>query len=181
MRGPSDRVLGMWRAYERGATMTAVASEFGISTSRVSELFKRYGFPTERRAQAEAARRAARTKEMWQAYEAGASLAEVGQQFGLSAVRVSQLFRAAGLKARPHGSPGRKRREGGEKRRERALEMYALYLEGASLREVGQAFGLTEPRVLQIFQDAELPRRSPGAGVRAAWPKRRRMSKSTGS
>ena len=42
----------------------------------------------------------------------------------------------------------------------RAREMYELYVEGATLKEVGARFDLTAERVRQIFRSAGLPSRS---------------------
>lgn len=42
----------------------------------------------------------------------------------------------------------------------RAQSMYAAYLDGATLEEVGQQFGLTRERIRQIFVKAGLPTRS---------------------
>jgi hypothetical protein len=38
-------------------------------------------------------------------------LAAVGERFGVSAVRISQIFKAVGLPVRPHGAPSNARRE----------------------------------------------------------------------
>lgn len=88
----------MWQLRERGATLQAIADEFGIGAARVSFVFKKYGFPTERVGRR--ARALPRVRTMHRLYEQGLSLAQVGERYGVSESRVSQLFRWAGLATR---------------------------------------------------------------------------------
>jgi DNA-directed RNA polymerase sigma subunit (sigma70/sigma32) len=104
-----------------------------------------------------------RVRAMYALYETGVSLDEVGERFGVSAVRVSQLFRAERLPARRGPSPQTRARLDA-KRLERVREMYAVYDTGVTYAEVGERFGISEERVCQLFSWAGLPsRRARGA------------------
>ncbi len=70
-------------------------------------------------------------------YQDGATLEEVGKRYGITRERVRQLFKKAGLKTR-------RRQETLELKRRRdptVAEMYALYEQGATLKEVGPQLG----------------------------------------
>ena len=86
---------GTWRIATEIAT-------FSIGTSRVSTLLKKYGFPVERY---HVTRDSARPRliEIVRLYQAGMSMAEVGERFGISESRVSQIVRGAGVQARRAG------------------------------------------------------------------------------
>ena len=60
------------------------------------------------------------TQKMFAAYQGGATLAQTGQQFGLSGERVRQIFRAAGLPVRSP-SEARELRRRQQEDRERAM------------------------------------------------------------
>jgi hypothetical protein len=60
-------------------------------------------------------------QEMYELYQGGATLQEVGEEFGVSHSRVGKLFKSAGLKTRP----------GGRRASDYSVEgMYALYEQG---------------------------------------------------
>ncbi len=90
-------------------------------------------------------------EEMYELYQKGVTLAEVGRTFGVSESRVSQVFKKAGLKARPPASAN-------------VDEMYELYQDGATLKEVGVCFAISPTMVLKIFRDGGLPTRPRSGG-----------------
>jgi transposase len=83
----------MYELYRQGATLAEVATHFGVSHSRVGQLFAQAGLRTRRPAEHP-------VQEMYELYELGATLAEVGEEFGLPYKRVFEIFRRAGLKTR---------------------------------------------------------------------------------
>lgn len=121
----------------------------------------------------------ARVRAMYALYGAGATLDEVGARFGVTRARVSQLFSAAGLPTRRRGwrranregrsvanvraTRERHRARGQERaaraREERARKMAAMYSSGATLEDVGRAFGVTRERARQILAAAGVPAR----------------------
>jgi DNA-directed RNA polymerase specialized sigma subunit len=100
--------------------------------------------------------------EMYALYEQGATLREVGERFGISGCRVSELFNEADLQIRPPGRAPRREYPVGE--------MYALYQQGASLGEVGERFGVAVGRVPRLFKEAGLPVRPRGTYRRREYP-----------
>jgi transposase len=96
-------------------------------------------------------------REMYALYERGSTLKEVGEKFGYSERAMSARFRRAGLATREkigRGSQTRPRRhwENGYP----VDEMYAAYREGASLRQVGERFGVSKPVLSRLFKAAGL-------------------------
>lgn len=91
---------------------------------------------------------------MYALYHEGATLQEVGDQFGFTKRRMSELFKQAGLETRPSGAltvdP------------EIVRKMYALYLKDATLRQVAEHFGVSPRRVARLFKQAKLKTRPPG-------------------
>jgi Sigma-70, region 4 len=101
-----------------------------------------------------------RVEPMYELYESGATLDEVGARFGISGSRVSQLFAQAGLSCRPaHRRP----RQPGERRSaagRRVHVAHTQYLAGATLNDLGTRLGVSGARVSQLFQEAGLPTRA---------------------
>jgi AraC-like DNA-binding protein len=158
-------VSQMYELYQTGASLREVGERFGVSSALVVKVFRRAGL--ERRSYAEAGRlRSADAKrtvehpvsQMYELYQTGLSLGAVGERFGLSRSRVSELFMAAGLQSRQ--SAARKARRSVSKDQGRVRKMYALYEQGATLAEVGEAFSITTQRVQQLFGQAGLRTRS---------------------
>src|SRR4051794_34902333 len=97
----------MYDAYAGGNSAAEVAEMFGVSASRVHQLFARFGLmmpppgrPRRRRRYADQGERDARAREMYELYASGASLAEVAAQFGTSAPNVRDTFIRRGLATR---------------------------------------------------------------------------------
>lgn len=99
-----------------------------------------------------------RVRAMHARYSEGASLGDVGAEFGISAVRVSQLFKAAGLPTRKGPGPGFRARNDAA-RLERARAMHEAYETGLTYAQVAERFGVTKVRVSQLFAWAGLPSR----------------------
>ncbi len=106
-------------------------------------------------------------------YTNGATIEETGEAFGIGPERIRQLFRAEGLPLRPRPATtgNRKPREtpANAKRlaakRQRTMDAYAIYMDGATLEEVGEALGVTRERVRQLFREEELPVRTHSAAA----------------
>src|SRR3954470_5512419 len=101
MAGPSTRVEAMWRIYERGVSMGAIAADFGVREKRVSALFRKYGYPVERAGPR--VLRSIRLLHMYSLYERGLSTREIGERFGVTGDHVRSLFYGAGFRLRPPG------------------------------------------------------------------------------
>src|SRR4051794_39748831 len=85
------------------------------------------------------------------------TLDQVGEAFGISGGHVGALFREAGLMVPP---PGRRRvyQYKDQARRDARIDaMREMYEGGATLDEVGEAFGCAGENVLQLFQRAGVP------------------------
>ena len=109
--------------------------------------------------------RALAVEEMYALYQQGATLEDVGEQYGISGSRVGQHFKAAGLNVRSRGGFAARNRISGPT--QRVADMYTLYLQqGATLEAVGEAYGITRERVRQLFNKAGLPTRSHGQAGR---------------
>ena len=103
----------------------------------------------------------ARVREMYALYEVGATLEEIGADYGITRERVRQLFNKAGL-------PTRSPQETLELHRTPAppvADMHALYEQGATLEEVGKQFGLSASHIGELFKRAGLKTRGPGKRV----------------
>jgi transposase len=148
------RAREMYELYGQGMTLGEVGEKFGISASGVRHLFEIEGLPLDSRARADASKREqkrvreSRAAQMYELYERGATVAEVGEKFGVSPSRVGQLFQETGRETRPQGLVYP------------VEEMHELYEQGATLAEVGEDFGMSAKRVFAIFKAAGLGTRS---------------------
>jgi hypothetical protein len=111
-----------------------------------------------------------RTEAMYELYASGRSLAEVGAVFGVSETRVGQVFRAHGLMVPPPDKlPSQLRQRQAAEREARARAMHELYASGATLDQVGHAFGVTGTYVRQLFEAVGLSTRGPGGLTRTSF------------
>jgi AraC-like DNA-binding protein len=138
--------------YKQGASLGDVGDKFGISERFVHRLFKEAGLQVRSRGRLSGVV-SYPIEEMYALYQRGATLKQVGEKFGLSGNRVSQLFKEAGLEVRSRG-----RASGVVSRR--IEEMHALYQQGATLEEIAEEFEITRERVRQLFKAAGLKTRS---------------------
>lgn len=88
-------------------------------------------------------------------YDGGATLAEVGQAFGVSKQRVHSLFRKHGIPRRlvPYKRPS-------PCTPELVAAMRESYDAGANLRTVARQFGFAENTVRRAFEHHGIPRRA---------------------
>jgi DNA-directed RNA polymerase sigma subunit (sigma70/sigma32) len=148
------RVQEMYALYQDGATLNKVGERYGVTRERVRQLFNKAGLATRSRREASERNRTPGPPvvEMYALHEQGATLKEVGKQFGLSGSHVGYLFKKADLQRQPRrGRP--------------VQEMHTLYKQGTTLKEVGEQFGLSASQVSRLFKKAGLQRRAPGARV----------------
>jgi transposase len=101
---------------------------------------------------------------MWDRYSRGATLAAVGEEFGVGPQRVSKLLHKYGF---PMERATRRPQDAA-----RARTMHALYEQGLTLDEVGERYDLTGSRVSQIFRRYEFPLRVDKTQTEA-WRRRR--------
>lgn len=143
------RAREMHELYLKGATVAQVAEEFGLTDSGVRYLFGVEGFELRSREELVSLRREldTRPREMYELYERGATMTEVGKTFGVSQSRVSQIFQEAGYDTRQAAEHP-------------VAEMYEIYKLGATLSEVGEEFSMRSQRVFEIFKQAGLRTRS---------------------
>jgi len=88
--------------------------------------------------------------EMYELYQQGELMKEVGKRYGISESRVSALFKRAGLQSRDPRPP-----EGGYP----VGAMYEAYQGGAAMHEVAKQFGVSKPVVSKLFKVAGLKTR----------------------
>ena len=138
--------------YLDGESSAAVAAAFGVSAATVRRWVRKAGHePRKRPGQAAAAQRAVAVAR----YLEGASARSVGAAFGVHRTTVRRWVRQAG-----HGPRGPERRSATRSGvREEAV---ARYLEGASARSVGAAFGVSDVTVLRWVRQAGHGPRGPG-------------------
>jgi len=151
----------LYDAYRRGASLDDIAKRFRIGRRTVRRLFAEAGYDLRSSGETRLVRGSveheSQLEEMHGLYRSGASLAEVGERFGLAPERVSQLFRRAGLSVRAGGpiTPDLPPAE----------QLHEVYRAGATLTEVAERYGVTRHRVREAFIQAGLPIRSPGESL----------------
>lgn len=101
---------------------------------------------------------------MWERYSRGATLAEVGEEFGVGLQQVSKLLHKHGF---PMERAARRPRDAA-----RAQAMHLLYQQGLTLEEVGRRYDLTGSRVSQIFRRYGISTRADRSESQA-WTRRR--------
>lgn len=107
----ADELRRMYALYERGSTLKEVGAKFGYSEKAMSARFKKAGLATRENVGRGSQTRPRRhwengypVDEMYAAYREGASLAQVGDRFGVSRSQLCKVFKAAGLETRSVGS-----------------------------------------------------------------------------
>lgn len=136
----------MYELHRTGATLGQVGKRYGLSASRVSDLFKAAGLEVVRH------RPDRPVADMHALYETGATLREVGAKFGgLSAGEVRHLFLREGLSVRSKRDAQALRQSLPESRRREICE---LYRGGASQREVAERVGVSVGRVRKVLEEA---------------------------
>lgn len=102
-------VAEMHALYQSGASFREVGERYGLNALNVSELFSRAGLPkrsdskpalSDAEIEARKGQANPRVLAMYQSYERGATLVEIGDDFGITRERVRQLFKKAGLQTR---------------------------------------------------------------------------------
>ena len=119
-----------------------------------------------------------RVGEMYDLYEGGLTLREVGEDYGLSRERVRQLFARAGLQTRSNVETAQLKREAD---RDRADEIVEAFRRTGDVGVVAGELEIGKPTILEVLR-AELPPRErvavsskpgPAPATVSAWAKRR--------
>lgn len=166
----ADRLVRqMYDAYAEGATLEEVSKRFEVTETRARALFQAADLKIRTHAQAAAFKKKVHypVKQMYLIYEGGATLEDVGRQFGLSATTVRRLFDSAGLGVRTLQETVALRKKLGsdpvkiqswlsQAERGRAQEMYSLYRGGMSVKRIGKKFGISGYRVGKLMRAALL-------------------------
>jgi transposase-like protein len=94
-------------------------------------------------------------------YEAGATLVELGQHYGVSDVTILYRMRRAGIPRRPAGGSQK------DLPKSEADELRRLYAAGATLAELARHYGVSVSTVFRRMERAGIPRRPPWHDARA--------------
>jgi hypothetical protein len=94
-------------------------------------------------------------------YEAGATLVELGQHYGVSDVTILYRMRRAGIPRRPPRAPQK------DLPKSEADELRRLYGAGATLAELARHYGVSGSTVFRRMERAGIPRRAPWHDARA--------------
>jgi hypothetical protein len=94
-------------------------------------------------------------------YEAGATLVELGQHYGVSNVTILYRMRRAGIPRRPPGGLQK------DLPKSEADELRRLYGAGATLAELARHYGVSESTVFRRMERAGIPRRPPWHDAKA--------------
>ena len=113
-----------------------------------------------------------RVSEMHDLYAQGATLAQVGDRYGLSRERIRQLFAATGLPTRTLAETAEMNRR---KARERGTEVVAAYRKLEDIRAVAEQLGVPQSIVREIVRE-ERARQPTRESARRRKPSRRRFS-----
>ena len=156
----TDRVAKMRRLYDGGATLAEVGRAFGVSKQRVHGLFDKHGIPRRERQppNTPSPYTPEQVAAMRKRYESGASMTEVGSEFGVGRSTVRRLFVKHGIPRRTGGGPPLPA--------ERFRAMRDYYQDGHSLEETAARFGVSAMSVLRLFRRRGVPLRKSGVRLR---------------
>lgn len=150
----------MRRLYDGGATLAEVGRAFGVSKQRVHQMFDDHGIPRRKpRPPNTPSPYTEQLAAMAARYESGATMQEVGREFGATAGTVRRLF----VK---HGIPRRTGGGGPAMPAERLRAMRDYYQDGHSLEETAARFGVSAMSVLRLFRRRGVPLRKSGVRLR---------------
>lgn len=173
-------VAEMYALYQRGATFREVGEKYGLRAHKVSELFSRAGLarrsaskPELSRAEIQARKREAspRVLEMYELYEHGATLEEIGDDFGITRERVRQLFKQAGLQTRTTSATAALKQAADHQRGEEIVDCFRQVKDAAN---VAQELDIPKNIVTSVLRERLSPReyRELVAGTTAGTAKR---------
>jgi DNA-binding CsgD family transcriptional regulator len=137
------------------AAYEAAAERLGIAVDEPVAVTKREEMELER--EPDEARVPERVLEMRELYDAGGTLGEVAERFGISRERVRQLFRDHGLPTRSTAEAATLRRE--QLVNENRQEVLELIDAGVPLKEVAQRLGISPQLVRHALGDDPARRR----------------------
>jgi DNA-binding transcriptional regulator LsrR (DeoR family) len=154
----------MYALYESGATFREVGERYGLSAFNISEMFSRAGLakrsdskPELSAAEIEARKRGAspRVLEMYELYEHGATLEEIGDDFGITRERVRQLFKQAGLQTRTISATAALKQAADH---QRADEIVDCFRQVKDLAVVAQELDIPKNVVTKVLRERLSPR-----------------------
>lgn len=99
--------------------------------------------------------------ELRRRYQAGATLVELGQHYGVSNVTILYRLRRAGIPRRPARAPQK------DLPKSEADELRRLYRAGATLAELARHYEVSESTVFRRMERAGIPRRPPWRDAKA--------------
>lgn len=98
---PPEQVQAMYALYQQGKTLEQVGEQFFYSAPAVGRIFRRHQLPTRTPGEAHMLLKLPQTIRMYRDYQAGMSLREVGEKYGLTLYAIWHRFRKQGLPMRP--------------------------------------------------------------------------------
>lgn len=142
---PEDLIV---QRYALGEAATHLAVEYGVSSETIYRIARAAGIkPGGKRPRGPRPKHSEKYAAIAEAYEAGRSLIECGQQFGVSEPVIRNALKAFNVTVRPKGGGPRRSRTESDDRVPQIMDMRA---QGATLEEIGAALGVTRERVRQI-------------------------------
>lgn len=154
----NSQELDLVQARTGGATIDALAGQFGVSVATVRDILHRHQVP----ARASGARKLApdQERDVVKQYRAGTSTTVLAEQFGVAERTVLATIRRDGQKTRPPGKPGKKLTKAQER------EVAARYVTGQPVKSIAADCGISRQRVSRIAEKLGVPprkkRRAPG-------------------
>jgi transposase len=154
----------MYAMYQSGASLREVGETYGLSAFNVSELFSRVGLPKRSdskpelsadETQARKLHASPRVHEMYELYEHGATLEEIGDDFGITRERVRQLFKAAGLQTRTASATATLKQAADQ---QRADEIIDCFRQAKDLAAVAHELDIPKNVVTQVLGERLSPR-----------------------
>jgi transposase len=170
--GYPARVERWAAAYAQGVTTAKIASMAGVSEQTVRQRLRQHGVRLPRPARPQARKRDDQTiRELMDRYAAGETLAELGQELGVSGARVQQLMKDGGV---PLEELTRLHESARSQLRDRAdrvtLNESMARNPTLSIRELADVLGMAPGRVKRLLGPEAPARRRPPRPPRAQSP-----------
>jgi DNA-binding CsgD family transcriptional regulator len=133
-----------------GATLQAIGEQFGLGRGSVRTILKRAGVPPGRRGLLPGSHNPERDARIAEMRRGGATVQEIGEQYGLHDARVYQILHHAGIRCRLPGPPRSATRVAHSA--ERDARIVELRRDGMALAAISKQFGLSGSGVRRILK-----------------------------